>query len=47
MADLQLVLPVVDMLHNVEEVPQDSSVGYAKKIASQLVHEYACRALFE
>ncbi|KAK1254096.1 hypothetical protein MKX08_008091 [Trichoderma sp. CBMAI-0020] len=47
MADIQLVLPVVDMLHDFEEVPQDSSVAYAKKIATQLVHEYARRALFE
>ncbi|KAL7919563.1 fungal-specific transcription factor domain-containing protein [Trichoderma austrokoningii] len=47
MADLQLVLPVVEMLHNFEEVPQDSSVAYAKRIATQLVHEYARRALFE
>jgi hypothetical protein len=47
MADIQLVLPVVDMLHNFEEVPQDSSVANAKTIATQLVHEYARRALFE
>ncbi|KAL9474204.1 hypothetical protein ACSS6W_008584 [Trichoderma asperelloides] len=47
MADIQLVLPVVDMLHKFEEVSKDSSIEYAKKIAAQLVHEYARRALFE
>lgn len=47
MADIQLVLPVVDMLQSFEEVLQDSSVAYAKQIATQLVHEYARRALFE
>jgi hypothetical protein len=47
MADIQLVMPVVDMLHNFEDVPQDSSLAYAKLIATQLVHEYARRALFE
>lgn len=47
MADIQLVLPVVDMLRQFEEISKDSSIEYAKKIAAQLVHEYARRALFE
>jgi hypothetical protein len=47
MADIQLVLPVVDMLRRFEELSKDTNIGYAKKIAAQLVHEYARRALFD
>ncbi|KAJ4854396.1 fungal specific transcription factor domain-containing protein [Trichoderma breve] len=47
MADIQLVLPVVEMLRRFEEVSMDSGVENSKKVAAQLVHEYARRALFD
>ncbi|UKZ53072.1 hypothetical protein TrVGV298_006859 [Trichoderma virens] len=47
MADIQLVLPVVEMLRRFEEVSMDSGIGNSKKVAAQLVHEYARRALFD
>ncbi|KAL7947003.1 fungal-specific transcription factor domain-containing protein [Trichoderma barbatum] len=47
MADIQLVLPVVEMLRRFEEVSMDSSVENSKRMAAQLVHEYARRALFD
>lgn len=47
MADIQLVMPVVEMLRRFEEVSKDSSIENSKKIAAQLVHEYARRALFD
>lgn len=47
MADIQLVLPVVEMLRRFEEVSKDTGVENSKKVAAQLVHEYARRALFD
>ncbi|KAL7935821.1 fungal-specific transcription factor domain-containing protein [Trichoderma chlorosporum] len=47
MADIQLVLPVVEMLRRFEEVSMDSGIENSKKVAAQLVHEYARRALFD
>ncbi|RFU79391.1 fungal specific transcription factor domain-containing [Trichoderma arundinaceum] len=47
LADIQLVLPVVEMLRRFEETSKDSNIEYANKIAAQLVHEYARRALFD
>ncbi|KAL6802760.1 hypothetical protein GGI42DRAFT_325103 [Trichoderma sp. SZMC 28013] len=47
MADIQLVLPVVEMLRRFEEVSMDTGIENSKKVAAQLVHEYARRALFD
>lgn len=47
LADIQLSLPVVDMLRRFEVISEDGGIEYAKNIAAQLVHEYARRALFD
>ncbi|KAL7903833.1 fungal-specific transcription factor domain-containing protein [Trichoderma velutinum] len=47
MADIQLVLPVIEMLRRFQEVSMDTGIENSKKVAAQLVHEYARRALFD